>query len=147
MEFCGELGELSSIKAECDAEGFRTISRLIEEWTTGENRFDKPGEALLVVKNNYEVIGVGGLNEDPYRKGQLIGRLRRFYVMRRFRGCGIGRALARELLMRARAKFRYVRLKADTEEASHFYLRLGFRRSSGDDHESHIFEFASPKIQ
>ncbi len=34
------------------------------------------------------LIGVGGLNEDPYTKDNKIGWLRRFYISRDYRRLG-----------------------------------------------------------
>jgi hypothetical protein len=58
--------QLVDLEREASAQGFNFLDRLIEEWTTGTNRFDKPGECLLVATDNGHLVGIGGLNIDPY---------------------------------------------------------------------------------
>ncbi len=46
--------------------GFKAIQRLANNWLSGENRFDRQGEALFVAKESDRIIGICGLNIDPY---------------------------------------------------------------------------------
>ena len=39
---------LQRLRVESLQEGFRFIERLCEEWASGANRFDAPGEALFI---------------------------------------------------------------------------------------------------
>ena len=48
------------------SQGFLFIERLIREYDNGFNCFDKAGEILLTVSTQGNVIGIGGLNRDPY---------------------------------------------------------------------------------
>ncbi|AIE86562.1 hypothetical protein [Fimbriimonas ginsengisoli] len=49
------------------SEGYRFVQRLVDEWQTGINRFDKPGEALFGAYRNNRLVGVGGLLQCPIR--------------------------------------------------------------------------------
>ncbi|MFC4343319.1 GNAT family N-acetyltransferase [Cupriavidus numazuensis] len=118
--------QIADLEREASAQGFNFVRRLTDEWRTGINRFDKPGECLLGVIGNGTLIGIGGLNVDPYAADGFTARLRRLYIAKAFRRRGIGEALVAELLQKASLHFRQVRLSTDTESAAAFYLRLGF---------------------
>ncbi|VVE60886.1 GNAT family N-acetyltransferase [Pandoraea anapnoica] len=120
--------QLTDLEREAAAQGFRFLGRLIEEWETGKNRFDKPGERLLVATHSGCLVGIGGLNVDPYDSTGDTARLRRLYVANDFRRRGIGEALVYELLLDAHHRFRVVRLSTDTDAGDAFYSRLGFVR-------------------
>src|SRR5688572_6670308 len=74
-------------------EGWRYVQRLAEEWASGANRFDQLGEVLLVARVEGKIVGVCGLNIDPYTGDPTIGRVRRLYVHPDYRGQGLGREL------------------------------------------------------
>ena len=38
---------LDVLLADSEREGWRFVRRLVDEWATGSNRFDRPGEALF----------------------------------------------------------------------------------------------------
>ncbi|QLG96412.1 GNAT family N-acetyltransferase [Pseudomonas yamanorum] len=127
--------EIWALEADAVAEGFRFLTRLIAEWQSGANRFDRPGECLLGVFDGGQLVAVGGLSYDPYAEPD-VGRLRRLYVARASRGRNIGKALVGQLLEHASRQFRVVRLSTDTPEGSAFYLRCGFERVQ-DEHATH----------
>ena len=129
--------ELVDLEREASAQGFNFLGRLINEWRTGSNRFDKPGEHLLVAVDAGNIVGIGGLNVDPYRPIGDIARLRRLYVANDFRRQGVGEALVCALLKEAPRTFRVVRLSTDTEAAAAFYARLGFSASE-DETATHV---------
>lgn len=110
-------------------EGFGHVDRLISEWSTGENTFSGAGEYFLGILSGDELVAIGGLNRDPFAKGDRIGRLRRFYVMPAYRRKGIGRRLLAALLEQAGSSFSQVRLRTTTYEASQFYFSCGFQKS------------------
>ncbi|PYM80776.1 MAG: GNAT family N-acetyltransferase, partial [Candidatus Rokuibacteriota bacterium] len=56
-----EAGQVAALVAESEAQGLRFVRRLAEEWASGANRFDRPGEALFVARDDRRVVGVGGL--------------------------------------------------------------------------------------
>lgn len=128
--------EILVLQAQAITEGFRFLTRLVDEWKDGSNRFDQPGEGLFGALRNGKLIAVGGLSYDPYA-GADIGRLRRVYVSRAARGQCVGKALVRQLLGYAAQRFRVVRLSTDTPEGAAFYLRCGFQPVQ-DDFATHV---------
>jgi GNAT superfamily N-acetyltransferase len=124
------------LRTEAMKEGFLFVDRLVQDWTSGSNRFDLPGEQFLGAFTGETLIGVCGLNRDPYIDQDGIGRLRHLYVRECARRHGIASALVRRLLDEASRAFRIVRLRTATREAAAFYLRHGFV-PVGDETASH----------
>ena len=116
---------MEQLRSEAIGHGHRFVDRLIEDWIAGSNRFERPGERFLGAFAKDELVGVCGLNRDPYVEQDTIGRLRHLYVLAPARRCGVGAALVHWLLDDARGVFDAVRLRT-TPEAAAFYLRLGF---------------------
>jgi hypothetical protein len=44
------IQEFTEMLAESKTTGFRAIERLVTDWETGVNRFDRPGEALFIAR-------------------------------------------------------------------------------------------------
>jgi GNAT superfamily N-acetyltransferase len=135
-----ELGSFRQLRDESSREGFKFIERLCEEWISGANRFDAPGEALFVAVVDGQVVGVCGLNRDPYTSNPRIGRVRRLYVASAHRRHGIGRALLRSVVRHARSHFGLLRVR--TDEASQFYEAQGFRRAASETESTHVLELS-----
>jgi GNAT superfamily N-acetyltransferase len=114
---------LDALRAEAHAEGHRHLERLAADWDSGLTRFDRDGEALLAAFVENELVGIGGLTMDPVLPESL--RMRRFYIGRAFRRCGIGRRLAAALLDGAVRACRPVTVNAATGSAP-FWESLGF---------------------
>ena len=73
------------------------------------------------------LVGIGGLNVDPYANEPRTGRLRQpLLCARRFAGRGIGSALVRHLLAATRGSFDTVRLRTADAASGRFYEALGF---------------------
>lgn len=119
------------------SEDFRAVRRLREEWDSGANRFDRPGEILLEARVGSRLVGVCGLNRDPYARQPELGRLRHLYVHPEFRRRGIGRALVSMVIEHARGRFSRVRLRTQDADADRFYLAIGFRRVVGEPDATH----------
>lgn len=100
--FADDVGRLDAIIAEARAEGFTHMDRLADNWRSGANRFALAGEALLACCAGDLIVGVGGLNRDPFLNDPNVGRLRHIYVMNAYRRAGVGRRLVEALLARAR---------------------------------------------
>ncbi|PEY40491.1 GNAT family N-acetyltransferase [Bacillus cereus] len=111
--------EFSHLVQESEEEGFSFLIRLI-------NEFNKTGECLYGVFQGDMLIGVGGLNEDPYTKDNKIGRLRRFYISRDYRRIGLGNLLLNQLLCHAEKYFEVIVLHTDTKQGDVFYTANGF---------------------
>jgi N-acetylglutamate synthase-like GNAT family acetyltransferase len=117
---------LAPLEREASAEGFGMLTRLRTEWEYGINRFDREGEILLAIFRADGVLGIGGLNRDPYVDDPRVGRLRHLYVTKSERRAGIGKILVERILGHSTAHFDSVRLW--TDRAGSFYERLGFER-------------------
>jgi GNAT superfamily N-acetyltransferase len=140
------VGELPSgfeaLRAEALAEGHRNLDRLAADWASGALRFDHDDEALLVAFVGDELAGVGGLTVDPTNAEVL--RMRRFYIGKRFRRCGIGRRLGAALLERAAQSGRPVTVNAAAGSVA-FWEALGFVADARDGHTHMLKRAAKPK--
>lgn len=137
------LPGFEALAAGAAAEGFEFLDRLLVEWESGSNRFDRPGEALLGVFDDETLIGIGGLNRDPFLDDPAVGRIRRIYIRAAWRNCGIGANLVSALLGRANGSFDQVRLRAVSKDAGRLYERLGFQPIE-DAHATHVLVL--PKV-
>ncbi|WP_024698282.1 GNAT family N-acetyltransferase [Pseudomonas avellanae] len=124
------------LEQEAVAEGFRFLTRLIEEWRSGKNRFEAKGECLMVVLLDGALAGIGGLSRDSHAQRD-IGRLRRVYVANASRGQGLGKILVNRLVEHAAEQFRAVRLFTDTPGGAKFYLCCGFQPAD-EEHATHM---------
>ncbi|MDU8498100.1 GNAT family N-acetyltransferase [Pseudomonas syringae] len=136
--------QLLILEKEAVAQGFRFVTRLIDDWESGNNRFDAQGECLMGAFLNDDLVGIGGVSRD-LRTRSNAGRLRRVYIAGSYRGQGIGRILVDRLESQASRHFRVLRLFTDTSSGSAFYARCGFQRVDEDDatHMKFLKEFAS----
>jgi GNAT superfamily N-acetyltransferase len=133
----GPIKGFSCLREASEREGFRSLLRLEEEWQNGTNTFSQPGEALFTIWGNGSLIGIGGINQDPYSRDKEVGRLRRFYIMASFRGQGIGSMLLLWILKNHWGFFEEIRLRTDSEKAAKFYERHGFQKVKNDPTCSH----------
>jgi len=139
------LGPISSLPHDISvlleaslADGHNLVKRLVDDWNDGSNRFDRPGEIALQARLGSMLVGVGGLNRDPYLDDPATGRIRHLYVARDARRQGVGRALVAALLTEARVTFRRVRLRTSQPDASALYETLGFVEVSNEPNASHV---------
>jgi GNAT superfamily N-acetyltransferase len=136
---------LQSMTDEAAAEDFEFLDRLIDEWQSGANRFDGPGETLLGVFHEDTLVGIGGLNRDPFLGNPAVGRIRRIYIRAAWRNFGVGTDLVTALLARAQENFEQVRLRAVNPSAGRLYERLGFQPID-DAHATHAL-ILNPRSQ
>ena len=127
-------------------ESFGALERLRADWLAGANRFSAPGEGLYIARVQGRLIGVCGLNRDPYSADAGIGRLRRLYVHPGFRRNGVGRALVERVMVDSRACFHTYQLRTVDPQASAFYQALGFIRVLGEPAVTHRLVL-NPAIQ
>ena len=120
--------ELAAAAAE---EGFSPLLWLKAQWADGTNRFSEPGEAFFVARAGARLVGVCGLNRDPYARGHASGRLRRLYVLPEFRRRGVGRCLVLAALDHAHGHFDAVNLRTLDPRSAAFFETLGFARVEG----------------
>ncbi len=117
---------LPALLADSLADTQSMVRRLWKEWKNGGNRFALPGEALFGAFAGDTLVGVCGLNRDPYAGRPDVGRLRHLYVHREHRRAGAGRALVRRVFQAAQPHFALLELRTITPEADAFYRHLGF---------------------
>jgi len=128
-----DVSDLYALQAESVAEGYRFVVRLCDEWLSGVNRFGALGEGLFVAQGSTGILGVCGLNRDPYVDDPSIGRVRHLYVRPAWRRQGIGRDLVGAIMDAASLHFRVLRVRT-TPAAESFYRALGFQCAiSGKD--------------
>ena len=124
--------EIQRLVDAAEAEGHVFVARTVDEWATGANRFDGPNEAFFLASVDGEIVGMCGVNVDPYVDDPTVGRLRHLYVHPSNRSARIGEQLTDVCLSHAWGRFDTVRLRTPGEAADRFYERIGFRRISSD---------------
>lgn len=107
-------------------EGHGFVERTRQEWLAGANRFRRRGECFFVASTPNGVIGMCGLNIDPYVDDPGVGRLRHLYVLPEHRRAGVGLALVNACRDVAAESFDRVRLRTHDPAASAFYCSIGF---------------------
>ena len=127
----------SELLAESEEAGFRFLKSLKEDWLNKSNRFDQEGEGLFLLWKASELIGIGGINRDPYRQNKQVGRLRRFYIKADHRHQGLGALLLQYILAEKGKSFQEIQLYTDTASAAKFYEKEGFERVFQNSHFSH----------
>ena len=133
-------GGLDALLAESEQAGSRIVRRLVEEWATRANRFDRPGEALFIARIGGQIVGVCGLNLDPYVAEQGVGRVRHLYVMSTHRRFGVGRQLIEAVFAASRGRFNTLRLRTANPEAARLYESFGFRPSAETADCTHVMD-------
>lgn len=118
--------EFKYLVQESKEEGFKFLKKLINEYENELNTFNKSGECLYGIFQGEKLIGIGGLNADPYTENNKIGRLRRFYIAKYYRRIGLGKLLLNKLLSHAEKYFKVVVLHTDTKQGDVFYTANGF---------------------
>ncbi|MFJ7762638.1 GNAT family N-acetyltransferase [Bacillus toyonensis] len=118
--------EISHLVQDSKEGGFNFLIKLINEYENKINVFNKTGEYLYGIFQGEKLIGIGGLNEDPYTENNKIGRVRRFYIAKEYRRKGLGRLLLVRILSDAKKYFNIVVLNTDTEQGDKFYTSGGF---------------------
>ncbi len=133
---------LAALLAESERQGVACVRRLVQEWSSGDNRFDRPGEALYVATTpGGDVVGVCGLSVDPYAEDPRVGRLRHLYVRVASRRSGIGEQLVADVVEAARGWFDRLHLRVTDPTAARLFERMGFRPASGGPHHTHVLAF------
>lgn len=120
------LDILQPLLVESRTQGFRFLDTLVDEYGNGGNRFDRPGELLLGVYEDNNLVAIGGLNRDPYLSDDTVGRVRHVYVLSERRGQGIGRLLVEKIISEARGRYQLLTLRTYDMPAAAFYEALGF---------------------
>lgn len=124
--------DVSKLVEESEAEGYRFLRRLVNQYEDGTNKFDKEGEVLYGVWDQQDrLVAIGGLNRDPYSDKSGVGRLRRFYISERARRQGIGTKLLKEIIHHGQPHFKEIVVRTDSSIADAFYRANGFSADLG----------------
>jgi GNAT superfamily N-acetyltransferase len=122
---------IEDLADESKQEGFEFVRRTIDDWRSGANRFSRNGEGLWGLVSDTELIGIGGLNIDPYADDAAIGRVRHLYIRQAWRRQGCARLLMNTIIGQAQRHFHQLRLYTANPAAAAFYEKLGFGHSPG----------------
>ena len=140
-----KINKLSELPAGIDvllnasiSEGFGMVKKLVDKYQTGENDFSARGEALFGAFNSGQLVGIGGLNIDPYFKDESLGRVRHLYVLPSARNLGVGRAIVFNIEQQAKKYFSCLQLQSPNQQASAFYRRLGYTEVNDIAKVSHV---------
>lgn len=118
-------------------EGFRFLERLRDEWTSGANCFRFPGEGLFQARRGGRLVGICGLNRDPYAAEISVGRVRRLFVAPDARRFGVARTLVSEVLREAQGQFAVLRTRTTTREGELLFEALGFQPTASVPEATH----------
>ncbi len=116
----------AALRAESQTQNLNMLHRLAENWQNEENRFNAPGEKLLGAFAHGLLVGVCGLNIDPFSQQPRAGRIRHLYIGERHRQQGIGHQLLVSVITHSSASFDFLNAHAPSAAWS-FYENLGFR--------------------
>lgn len=117
----------AALLAASETAGDLVIRRLLDEWRSGANRYDQPGESLWAWLDAHgHVIAVGGLNVEPPPGRPGTGRMRRFYVHPAWRGHGLARRLVGAVLATAQGHFHRLHVNCESATSASFWSRCGF---------------------
>ncbi|MCA9487103.1 MAG: GNAT family N-acetyltransferase [Nanoarchaeota archaeon] len=120
-------------------EGFKFVEKMQSEWISRKNRFNSEGEICYALFFDNILVAVCGLNIDPYTNEANVGRIRHLYVHPEFRRKGLGETLVKKILDESKGKFKTIRLRTDSSNASNFYCSIGFVKQTGEEYSTHIW--------
>jgi GNAT superfamily N-acetyltransferase len=137
VKVLSDVDGLAALVQEATSDGYEFLIRLVQDWNDGTNRFSRPGECLQSAWMEGTLVGVGGLNVDPYAADPTVSRVRHLYVARSYRRLGVGSRLLARIVGDARDVFRMLRVRTYNSDASAFYVARGFSEVSDDDFCTH----------
>ena len=120
-------------------EGFNFVEKMQSEWISGKNRFNYKGEICYALFSDNILVAVCGLNIDPYINEANVGRIRHLYVHPDFRRKGFGETLVKKILDEGKIRFKVIRLRTNSSNASNFYCSIGFSKQIGDEYSTHTW--------
>ncbi|MBC8478225.1 GNAT family N-acetyltransferase [bacterium] len=107
-------------------ERLQLVQRLLDDFNSNLNRFDKAGELLLVQVERKVVTGVCGLNREPEVSLQRSGRVRRLYIDPAYRNRGLASGLIERIILLGRDYFSSLTVNCGSLPVGPFYERFGF---------------------
>ncbi|MEK3888008.1 GNAT family N-acetyltransferase [Bacillus sp. FSL K6-3431] len=137
-----QIIDIEKLLEESELEGYRFLSRLVDEYKDGKNTFSMPGEALFCIRNVDEnVIAIGGVNQSPFSDVTQVARLRRFYVLSEARRQGAGSLLLKEIIDHSRTYFNELTVRTESSKADAFYRSNGFELDDTTSETTHVMRF------
>jgi GNAT superfamily N-acetyltransferase len=132
--------DIEDVRDAARRESAHFVERLVSEWLGGSNRFDQPGEALFGAFRDGRLVGIGGLNRDPFAGAgeSAVGRVRHLYVIPDERDVGVGASIVQAIESHAVPSFSSLALFTPTDGASRFYERLGYTPVAAVERRSHM---------
>ena len=135
------LVDISRLIKESEAEGYRFLSRLVDDYQDGTNIFNKQGEALFIIRNEEgEIVAIGGVNQSPFTDSEQAARLHRFYVLDKARRQGIGSLLLKEIINHSRSAFTVMTVRTESSKADAFYRANGFELDDSTADTTHVMK-------
>ncbi|HYD19566.1 MAG TPA: GNAT family N-acetyltransferase [Patescibacteria group bacterium] len=131
--------KFAALLKKSQAEGYNLVLRFGENWDSGDNRFNLPGEAFFGVENDGRLIGMGGRSIDPYLNDTRAVRVRHVYLLPEWRRLGIGEALMKRIMDVPAGQFKRMTLRTLHIGARKFYEKIGFQYV-GEGDVTHEFE-------
>ncbi len=134
--------DITRLVQESEEEGYRFVTRLVNEFEDRSNVFNKTGEVLFCVKkNDGTVVAIGGINQSPFSQESEEGRLRRFYVLENVRREGVGTLLLQSIIEHAKNHFKEITVRTESAKADAFYRAGGFSFDDSASETTHILRF------
>jgi GNAT superfamily N-acetyltransferase len=113
-------------------EGIALVARLVDDYQSGSNRFDREGEGLWASRDDVSLVGVCGLNQDPFATpAERAGRVRRLYVLQPWRRLGVGSLLLDEVEAMALQHHRILTAYTIDPVAAAFYRSRNYQMVTG----------------
>jgi GNAT superfamily N-acetyltransferase len=135
---------LTALAEQADAEGIKVVRAVIDRWESGEERYDRSGEQLLVAATDDGVVGVGGLTICPTIPGAL--RVRRFYVHPAWRRRGVAAEITSALLASWPRDVSMITCNARASAAApRFWEAMGFEPVD-DANVTHVLRRPAPSM-
>ena len=116
--------DIKHIEDVAKKEGYNLINRLVTEYDSGENKFDREGEQLIGFVMDDMIVALCGLNIEP--TNIQYGRIKRLYVLPAYRNQGIGTELVNHLIEYARHYYKGVVVNIGNLSVNYFYESIGF---------------------
>jgi len=130
--------DISHIRNMAEQEGYNMLNRLVIDYDSGENRFNKEGEKLIGNISDNTIVALCGLNIESTNTD--YGRIRRLYVLPEYRNRRIGTELVNHLITFAGNHFKGVVVNIGKLPVSGFYESLGFRQVNNPSY-THLLVF------
>lgn len=129
----------NALMLDAEEHGHTFLSKMKAEWNSGKNRFSQQREALFSLKEEGgQIIGIGGLNIDPYANNPAVGRLRHVYIFAKYQRSGYGKLLVQKIIEQAHLSFELLRLRTRNPYAIKLYKSLGFEEDTSINDPTHV---------